>query len=344
MTKQAIRCQHGFSLVGTLTGLLVGLMVAASALGTASYMEAQKRASMGSNSALANGAFGIFRIESETKLAGLGLLARKSLACPAMNLSYRGTVLLDGVPLYPATVLDGAALSDTLTIAYMDSLLGAATAQVLIPMADSADSIMVSNAPDAQTGRFALLQSALPGLPCTLFQITGVNASSFGKDLAHVGGDYNGGAFTTRVAYPENSRAAISAGLRWITFRVNHNTLEEVDNITGAVMVVASDILALKVQYGVTNGVSTSITNWTSATGTYAAPSLPDMQNVRAVRVGLLARSPDKNTRCAASVGAPRLWPSGPSFDVTGTPDWQCYRYRAFNLSIPLVNVVLGIR
>lgn len=342
--KQSTRLQHGFSLIGTLMGLLIGLMVAASALGTAAYMEAQKRAAMGSNSALVNGAFGIFRIESETKLAGLGLLMRKSLACPAMNLSYQGAVLLDGAPLYPAVIVDGAALSDTLTIAYMDSLLSAATAQLLLPMADAADSIKVSNAPDAQAGRFALLQSALPGLPCTLFQITGVTASSFGKDLVHAVGDYNGAAFTNAIAYPENSRAAISSGLRWITFRINNNTLEEVDNITGAVMLVASDIIAMKVQYGATDGVSTSISNWNAATGLYAAPSMPDMQNVHAVRIGLLARSPDKNTTCAASAGAPRLWPAGPAFDVTGNPDWRCFRYRTFTLLIPLINVALGTR
>jgi type IV pilus assembly protein PilW len=340
----AIRFQHGFSLIGTLMGLLVGLMVAASALGTAAYMEAQKRAAMGGNSALANGAFGIFRIESETKLAGLGLLMRKSIACPAMNLSYRGTVLLDGAPLYPSEIADGAAASDTLSIAYLDSLLSAAPAQVLIAMADSADSIKVANAPDTQAGRFALLQGALPGLPCTLFQITSVTVSSFGQDLAHVGGDYNGGAFTTPVAYPENSQAAISTGLRWITFRINNNMLEEVDNITGAVLLVASDIIAMKVQYGVTDGVSTSISNWTGATGLYAAPSMQAMQNVRAIRVGLLARSPDKNTTCAASDAAPRLWPDGPSFDVTGNPQWQCYRYRIFNIVIPLLNVALGTR
>jgi type IV pilus assembly protein PilW len=335
-----LTAQRGFSLAGTMTGLLVGLMVAASALGTASFMEAQKRGAMGGNSALANGSFGIFRIESASKLAGLGLLAQKSFACSSINLSYKGTVLLDGAPLYPLLIADGGALSDTLTVAYVDSLTSAAPARLLMPMADAADSIKISNAPDAQAGRLLLVQSA--ALPCTLFGITAVTSSGFGQDIAHAGGDYNGAAFATPVAYAENSRAAVSSGLTWSTFRINRTTLEEVDNITGAVIVVASDIIAMKAQYGITDGVSSSISNWVAATGLYAAPSLSDMERVRAVRVGLLARSPDKNTNCLASDGAPPLWPAGPTFNIMASSDWKCFKYRTLSMVIPLVNVALG--
>lgn len=334
--------QQGFSLVGTMTGLLVGLMVAASALGTASFMEAQKRAAMGGNSALANGSFGIFRIESVSKLAGLGLLARKSFACNSLNLSYKGVVLLDGAPLYPLLIIDGGARSDTLTIAYADSLTSAAPARLLMPMASETDSIKLSNAPDAKVGSLLLVQSA--ALPCTLFGITAVTSYGFGQDIAHAGGDYNGAAFATPVAYAENSRAAVSSGLTWSTFRINRTTLEEVNNITGEVMVVASDIIAMKAQYGVTDGVSTSISNWVAANGAYAAPALSDMEKVRAVRVGLLARSPDKNTDCLANDGAPPLWPAGPTFNIMATIDWKCYKYRTLSMVIPLLNVSLGKR
>ena len=340
--KPSLTAQQGFSLAGTMTGLLVGLMVAASALGTASFMEAQKRAAMGGNSALTNGSFGIFRIESASKLAGLGLLAQKSFACTSINLSYKGIVLLDGAPLYPLLIADGGALSDTLSVAYVDSLTSAAPAHLLMPMANEADSIKVSNAPDAQVGRLLLVQST--ALPCTVFGITAVTSSGFGRDIAHAGGDYNGGAYSTPVAYLENSRAAVSTGLTWSTFRINRNTLEEVNNITGAVMVVASDIIAMKAQYGITDGVSSSISNWVAATGLYAAPSLTDMERVRAVRVGLLARSPDRNPDCLASDGAPPLWPAGPTFNIMASSDWKCFKYRSLNMVIPLVNVALGKR
>lgn len=54
--NRILKRQGGFSLISTMTGLIVGMMVAASALGTVAFMEAQKRTAMGSNSALANGA------------------------------------------------------------------------------------------------------------------------------------------------------------------------------------------------------------------------------------------------------------------------------------------------
>jgi type IV pilus assembly protein PilW len=132
--------------------------------------------------------------------------------------------------------------------------------------------------------------------------------------------------------------------LTWTTFRINRNTLEEVNNITGTVLVVATDIIAMKAQYGVTDGVSSTISGWVGATGAYAVPALPDMQKVRAIRVGLLVRSQDKNTTCLASDGAPTLWPAGPAFNVTAMVDWKCFKYRTLSMVIPLVNVALGMR
>lgn len=338
------RNQRGFSLAETMVGLTVGLIVAAAALGTVSFMEAQKRTAVGSNSALVNGALGLLRVENETKLAGLGLMARREFACPSLNLSYKNSVKRNGDALYPAEIVDGNAGSDTLNIAYLDSLTGAAYSQVLLPMTSATAAIKLSNSPEAAVGSLLLLQDITSSKPCTIREISGVTVTAFGIDVAHTGRDYNSDAYTTAVAYAENSRASISRSIVWTTFRVRNNTLEEVNNITGETMVIADGVISLQAEYGTTDGSGTTITNWTPATGTYAAPTAANMLLVRALRVGVLARSLEPDVACNTTVSSIVLWEDGPTVDVSGDAQWACYKYRTFNMVIPLVNVVMGTR
>ena len=338
-----LKRQQGFSLVSTMVGLTIGLIVAATAIGTASFMEAAKRTSMGSNSALMNGAMGLFRIESETKQAGLGLMYQNNFACPRMNLSYGDELRLDGAPLYPASIEDGEAQSDTLSVAYLNSLTGATFAQVMLPMGTSSSVLKLSNAPDVRVGGVVLLQDITPSNPCTLVEVSEVTATDFGTNVGHTGGMLNSGEFTTPVLYTEKSRAAASSSFVWSTFRVRNNTLEEVNNITGTSTVIADGVVRFKAQYGITDGNNTTVSSWVPATGAYAGPTSADMLRVRAVRIGVVARAPEPDTQCAAKNGVFTLWPDGPTVDVTKEPKWNCYRYRTFNLVVPLVNVAMGL-
>jgi type IV pilus assembly protein PilW len=337
--------QDGFSLVSTMVGLTVGLVVAATAMGTVTFMEAQKRTTMGGNSAVINAGLGLFRLENEIKHAGMGLMSKQSFACTSLNLSYKGHVLLDGVPLYPVTIVDGDTTSDTLSVAYLNTLTGASFASVTKPMTAPEAPVTLTNAPDAVVGSLMLMQSVVGSDPCTIRQVTGRGATTpTGTDIAHLDGDYNEGGFSTPVAYPENSRVSTSQGLVWTTYRVQGGVLQEVDNIAGKATVIADGVVAFKAEYGLTDGTGASIASWTPATGTYANPTLTDMLKVRAVRLGVVMRSPEKDASCPTKTSALSLWEEGPSFDVKDLPEWRCYRYRTFNLMVPLVNVALGVK
>jgi type IV pilus assembly protein PilW len=337
--------QQGYSLISTMVGLTIGLLVAATAMGTVSFMEAQKRTTTGGNSAVVNGAMGLTRIENEVKLSGLGLMSKQSFACPSFNLSYKGNVLLDGAPLYPLTIVDGDTASDTVTVAYLNTLTGASFASVTQPMADSDVPVKLSNAPDAVVGALMLMQSVVASDPCTIRQVTGRGATTpVGTEFQHQGGDYNVGGFATPVAYAENSRVSTSQDFVWSTFRVQNGTLEELNNITGKSTVVADGVVAMKAEYGITDGTNGGVASWVPATEGYATPTFADMLKVRAVRVGLAIRSLEKDASCPTTGSVLSLWDEGPTFDVKDIPDWRCYRYRTFNLMVPLVNVSLGVK
>jgi type IV pilus assembly protein PilW len=76
------------------------------------------------------------------------------------------------------------------------------------------------------------------------------------------------------------------------------------------------------------------------------SPSLLDLRRVRAVRVGLVARSPVKASGKPGDMcDSPPItirWDSGPDMtpDLTGDPDWQCYRYKVFQTTIPIRNTI----
>jgi type IV pilus assembly protein PilW len=339
-----LKRQRGFSLVSTMVGLTIGLLVGATTLGTALYLEASKSSAMGGSNALVNGAMGVFRISGEVKQAGLGMMYQQNFACPTMNLSYDTKVMLDGVPLYPASIVDGATASDTVSVAYLDSLIGATAAQILLPMTDAASAVKLSNAPDADVGSVMLLQDPGLGSPCTLVQVSASASTSFGTNVEHTGGLFNSATFTNPVAYSERGHAASSRNFVWSTFRVRNNTLEELNNITGVSTVIADGVVALKAQYGITDGTNMTVSSWVSATGTYAAPTSADMLKVRAIRIGLLTRSLEKGTTCTLPSGVFTLWTGGPTVNVTTTAKWNCYRYRTFDLVIPLINVAMGVK
>jgi type IV pilus assembly protein PilW len=139
---------------------------------------------------------------------------------------------------------------------------------------------------------------------------------------------------------------------------------------------LASNIVNMQVQYGVdtenpmgtiqsnckTNpvpGVSTLtaadadavVDDWVNATGNWAnngatLPALTDLRRIRAVRIGLVARSGVKASGKAGDLCntvAPVIhWDSGTDMtpDLSAVADWQCYRYKVFQTTIPVRNAL----
>ena len=82
------------------------------------------------------------------------------------------------------------------------------------------------------------------------------------------------------------------------------------------------------------------------ASGTFASVNASNLPRVRALRVGIVTRSPhpekpNSSGQCEASSAKPQL------FGATVEPDvsnWECYRYRTAEVVIPMRNLVLGTR
>lgn len=140
---------------------------------------------------------------------------------------------------------------------------------------------------------------------------------------------------------------------------------------------LASNIVNMQVQYGVDTGnpggapltackvpsPGTSVTTaeadaivdaWVEPTGIWAndgvaSPSLLNLRRIRAVRIGLVARStvkeanPAGDAACTTTTNPPTIaWDAGPvmAVDLSTNNDWRCYRYKVFQTTIPVRNAL----
>jgi type IV pilus assembly protein PilW len=348
------RAQAGLSIVEVMVGLMVGILVTLAAWGSVMFYEANRRTSMGGNSALENALATALTIQRDAKSAGLGFVFAGQSVCQTLNAYYNGATTADGATFAPVSVVDGAAGPDQISVAYASSILGGAPVKMISGMSDADDMIKVNSTGSLASGDMILVAPTTPTQPCTLMQVTQAVTAGFGTDLTRSAGMWNPGspdaAFTDAPAYGANSSVIRTGPLTWVTYRISaQRHLEVVDNLTGAVDTVAENIVFLKAQYGVSNGVAPQIEQWVAATDAWAPPlDNPHVAALRAVRIAVVARAPHRekptvaNGPCDATPAAPQTWTGGPVIDLSADPDWQCYKYKTLLLTIPLKNMIFG--
>jgi len=157
---------------------------------------------------------------------------------------------------------------------------------------------------------------------------------------------YNTYAINTNPAQPNFKSLTVASAL-------------VVDNATSApqVSAVADNIVHMRAQYGVDDGVGDGsvafgggifvagdglVDRFVSPAVFNALLPTPPWQSLIAVRLAIVARSAlaEKPTGAGGTCETtmiPPTW-SGGNFDLSADPDWQCYRYRVFETTVPLRN------
>jgi type IV pilus assembly protein PilW len=165
-------------------------------------------------------------------------------------------------------------------------------------------------------------------------------------------GIYNQAAFSTTPTYtandyPDIGRVALLGDLRWTRYRLNGTSLQLERPMGGDPVTLVNNVVAFRAQYGVAAAASgsTALEDWSFATGTFATLTSATLPRVRAVRIGIVTRStqrekPDAAGNCSATTAMPTLFDAAVTADVA---DWQCYRYRSAVVVVPLRNVVIGL-
>lgn len=340
------RRQRGLSIVELMVGIVIALLVSLAASGSASVFTAAQRQGLGAGGASLNASSALGAVKNDAALAGLGFFGDDAYLCNRLALSVDAAVLMDGAEFTPVRITTEAG-GDRIDIVYADRIESGANV-LLDASSDGASAATMSLLPTG-VGQTVLLAPAGGAGTCLVRSVTAIAAStpespqtlSFAAD-----GRHNQAAFSVAPAFAERDRITLLGTLRWNRYRRVGNTLVLEQPLDGNEAVIARNVIGLRAQYGIAAAVagSTALEGWQDATGAFANITGAALPRVRALRLGVLTRSParekpDASGNCSATLSKPRLLGTVVEPDVA---DWQCYRYRESVVVVPLRNLVLG--
>lgn len=340
--------QRGLSIIELMVGLVVSMLVGIAAAGSAMMFTASQRQGVGAGGVGIGAASALAALKNDAALAGLGFFGESAFLCGKLALSVGATLHNDGDDFTPIGITatdDG----DTIDILYGDRVESGANVR-LNAVSDGKSAELKSLLP-AAAGQ-AVLMAPAPGsggTTCLVRSVTAVTAST--DDAPQLltfadTGTHNKGTFGTAPAFGEDDRVTLLGQLNWNRYRRSGETLLLERPLTGESAVLARGVIALRAQYGVAAAGSATLEQWTDAADEFATLDAADLPRVRALRLGIVTRSPqpekpNADGECEASLDKPQLFGADVEPDVV---DWQCYRYRVSTVVVPMRNLVLGLK
>lgn len=338
---------RGLSLLELMVGLVIALLVSLTAASGAMLFTATQRQGIGAGGTLVSAGTALAALRDDVAAAGLGFFGDSQFLCRRLNLSVDTTVLLDGVDFTPVSIATEAG-GDRIDVLYATDV--SSGANVLLNAAAGAGSAPLRSLLPVSAGQAVLLAPATPGDPCTVRTVTTNTAAGIDTpqliEYANVStARFNRAAFTTNPTYPDRGRVTLLGDLRWSRYRLVGTDLTLERPLGGGAVVLARNVIAFRAEYGLADAGTAALASWQAAAGGFATLTPANLPRVRALRIGLVTRStqrekPNAAGDCEASAAMPTLFGAAVAADVT---DWQCYRYRSSTLVVPLRNLVLGM-
>jgi type IV pilus assembly protein PilW len=375
-TTVRMQRQSGFTIVELMVGVLIGLIATVVMFQVFAVSEGQKRTTTGAGDAQQSGLVSLFQMERDVRMAGFGLNLPTLLGCQLNGWNEEAAAGFS-FPFAPVTIANGASgAPDTVTVVYGSSDTLGQPERLRNPVATASAVYDVNNRYGFALGDVVVLAEA--GKSCTVAQVSALTGTSTighasGSYVDSAGQPrptkYNG-TVSPFPGYAAWLRATNTGGRIFnlgnaptmTTYAVQNNSLVAIDATAPATSVVVADgIVQLQAQYGYDGDGDGRITAPTNVGTLNAAgadqwadtlPAVMTAQNwsrIVAVRMAVVARSvtPEKpNTAgvCTTTTVGPRWFARDPAtpylIDVSATgTDWGCYRYRVFEVTIPIRNV-----
>jgi type IV pilus assembly protein PilW len=364
------RFQVGVSLVELLVGILIGLVATLAISNLFSGFESRKRMIAGGADAQSSGVLAMYYMQRDAQNAGYGLPLYNStdpspLLCPIDTSINQGGVVIN---LSPVLIVEGGTGNDIVRIRYGNPASGGASLRATGTMtAPTLDGRLIG----CQENDIVLFHQTPTNPNCSLGRLQSLRADRTINTLSEIN------------TPPTASPVSILNGADWVRFsclgvwnqyEYAVNAALELTRTGGtpgtnsfpnsAAVPVASDIVALQAQYGITTTVDPAATTttasrflnrvdqWVDATGTFGPTmTLIDRNRIRAIRIAVVARDGNLQRNivsqacdgAAAGVSRVCIWQADAapaSVDLTSVPNWQRYRYRSFEATIPLRNII----
>lgn len=352
MTRNRFYC--GFGLVEVMVALAIGMIATVIMLQTLAVSESQKRTTTGAADAQNNGAISLISMERDIRMAGWGLQGSVFVGCTEFYTYKDGAAIDDNTTpgsslVSVLEISDGGTGPDTITIRHFDNPASQdfrfSIARIASAQTAPADPFVVNNTLGCSTVGDLIVVSN--GKQCTLAQVSAVDTTT--KKISH---DAN-------AAYPYNAPSDDMAGwpkhdgtsaiecfpsfyIREYAVDTAHFRLQRTEN--GSTGYVSSGIMDVQAEYGIDNAAGG--TDWVPATGDWENPDIDHIRQIKAARIAVLARSETFEKPVAGSTTCDTTdslvgMSTWATFDPAGFPsDWKCYRYKAYEINMPLRNVI----
>lgn len=362
--------RRGFSLIELMVGLAVGLVVVLVVVQALSFAEGQKRSTTTGADAQVSGALALYAIQRDVQMAGYGFASNPSaLGCP-LTYSYNGVPIVNfPTTLAPVIITQGAGSApDSIRVLASNKTSASVPTRVIPPGYDPAVPAKAVSFPVISTlgiKKGDLLVAVIDATrPCSVFQAT-ADASAGVVPRADDTMHWNA-AGQPATAYADGNFLVNLGGLTDHFYDINTATgtlrQQVFTAATGSYAQndIQAGIVQMKAMYGIcstcTDAVTGAIDSYSNATPTTNAGWL----QVRAIRVAVVARSAQYEQKTVSTVDQNTtgvLWDVGAAATIAGTaachggsqcltlkldsdPDWQHYRYKVYDMVIPLRNLV----
>jgi type IV pilus assembly protein PilW len=347
---------RGMTLIELMVAMTVALLVTLAVYQTFAAAEGYRRSASAGADASVSGTIAMFTLQREARMAGFGVNALPTLGCrvlaydegiaPAREFEFT---------LAPVRIVPGAGNGpDSLEFVYSNADAVPAPVRLTQALPAPSANFHVDNAFGIVAGQ--LLIVAEPGRDCTLHQATNtpsLEAPGRQDIIVHGSGMYRTAWGTMAAARynkpgglgPNYTLAAVIFPVGAVPtvarYYVANDTLLVDQLVQGnTAMPVADGVVQLQAQYGRDLDANGSVDVW----DTLAPASANDWGTIVALRFAFVSRSalperPDPATGvCATTTQLPQ-W-SGGALDVSARADWRCFRYRVFESTVSLRNMI----
>ena len=331
-----------------MVGLVVCLLISLAAAKSAELFNAIQRQGVSTGGASANALSALAAIKEDVAAGGVGFFASGSYRCSNLNLSVGNSVVANNTGFFPVQATR-VGTDDRLDVVYAQEVAAGAWTE-LQDVSDGTTATLKSMLPVTVAQQPAILLARNNGnlnSPCLVRTVTASVAPTPGvKQVLTFGitGNHNQGVFATTPNFLLDEPVIMLGNLTWNRYELEGTNLvinRRMDNVKATLL---SNVIAFRMQYGVTN-VSTSIQNWRNPNEAgWTTITNVNAPQVRALRIGVVIRSTQREKECLAAPVKPVLFKGTPEeIEITPPgPDADCYRYRTAELVAPLRNLVSG--
>lgn len=367
MQKTNYSRQQGFTLAELLIASFVAL-ISLLVIGQVTILsDRQHRSTVGTSDAQTTGALALFTLERDARMAGYGIVNSNSLGCTPVQYYYNPGAGNCTTPCYskpanpastypdltlaPIVIENGAGTApDALTFTYSNPTQRVIPGVLDETMPNASAELKLQDASGFYVDDMIIVHT--PGTTnCSLMQVTQVQLASAQK-LQHnagasapynpVGGTslypaYQKGAIVYNLGRPIMRRYDISSNQLRLTEMFTYATPSSLPAFNTTPQVLYEQVVDLQAQYGKDTNADGVADTWDNTTPVNAAGWI----QVVSVRIGLLVRSKDLEKQeagaCTATTTTP-TWAGGNLTVPGGLP--SCYKYRVFQTTVPLRNMI----